>query len=78
MAKAVICPVCGGTGKYKKAFSTEEEKTCHGCNSKGWVEVADDYYWYPSYPYYPYPSPPYYPETPTYPTYPNPYPIWTC
>lgn len=50
--KAQRCPVCDGTGKYKK-------KKCHGCNGRGWVEVRDYIpYWpnpYPN-PYVPYPK----------------------
>ena len=34
--KAVLCPVCNGTGKVKK-------KTCYGCDGKGWVEVKEDF-----------------------------------
>lgn len=49
--KAVLCPVCNGSGK-------REEKQCHGCLGKGWVEVSDSTYYYP-YPYY---DPPYYPQ----------------
>ena len=30
--KADLCPVCKGSGKYKK-------KGCHGCLGKGWVTV---------------------------------------
>ena len=58
--KAVICPVCSGTGKY-------QELVCHGCSGKGWVEVQDfsDYFRVvpqpptipPYQPYYPYPLP---------------------
>jgi len=33
VAKAVKCPVCEGSGKYKK-------KECHGCNGKGWVSIG--------------------------------------
>lgn len=32
-----LCPVCKGEGKYK-------EKTCHGCDGKGWIEI-DESYW---------------------------------
>ena len=34
-ARAVICPVCGGKGKYKG-------KICHGCNGRGWVTIYDE------------------------------------
>ena len=42
--KAVLCPVCNGTGVYqwpdtKGAFCPRD---CHGCTGKGWVEVSDD------------------------------------
>lgn len=33
--KAVLCPVCNGTGKYNEA-------QCHGCDGRGWVEVQED------------------------------------
>ena len=55
--QAVRCPVCNGSGKY-------EDKPCHGCNGKGWVEVHDSHY---PYPWKPWPSPhPWtpWPETP--------------
>lgn len=41
MSKAVTCPVCIGRGQLSvDSFSTAvNEKTCHGCNGKGWVEV---------------------------------------
>jgi len=48
--KAVLCPVCNGSGKYYVS-------PCHGCDGRGWVEIGDDWYWYPpcEYPYtYPY------------------------
>lgn len=54
--KAVKCPVCDGSGKYK-------EKECHGCDGKGWVEVKEDcqpYPWYPYEPLNPYPWNPWY------------------
>ena len=37
MAKAELCPVCRGDG-----IAECTEKTCHGCNGKGWVEVGDN------------------------------------
>ena len=51
--KAVTCPVCNGSGKYK-------DETCHGCNGLGWVQVQDNWDgWYPPHypclPYNPYP-----------------------
>lgn len=53
--KAVKCPVCSGTGKIEpyKNYSTTNTMnliTCHGCQGKGWVEVAEsysDYYFKP-------------------------------
>lgn len=52
MAHLELCRVCKGSGKYK-------DKTCHGCNGKGQVEVRDEY---------PYPFPP---SDPVYPWYPK-------
>lgn len=43
--KADLCPVCNGTGKYKEyndlnyTNATHIERTCHGCNGKGWVTI---------------------------------------
>ena len=34
MKEAVRCPVCEGSGKYKK-------KKCHGCAGSGWVTIGD-------------------------------------
>ena len=34
MAKAQLCPVCQGEGKYKG-------KKCHGCDGRGWVQVRE-------------------------------------
>jgi len=49
MTHAEICPVCKGTGKY-------EEKLCHGCGGKGWIEIGkDDNQYFPFVPYYPSP-----------------------
>lgn len=66
MSKAVTCPVCFGTGKWRKAI-VDSEETCHGCGGRGWVEVADDLT--PFTPYIPPYSPPYYPPYDPYPTY---------
>lgn len=42
MSKAVECPVCKGKGKMMDSdFYKTEERTCHGCNGKGWVEVSE-------------------------------------
>jgi len=69
--KAVLCPICNGSGKIGKGIDRNSTsavpvlETCHGCNGKGWVEVGEDKTdyipWYPIYP------------TPTYPWYPNPW-----
>ena len=46
---AEICPVCKGSGKYRDYSNCNHtstiyvERTCHGCNGIGWVEVVDDY-----------------------------------
>ncbi len=44
MSKAEMCPVCQDTGKYKEYSNYTNciyiEKTCHGCNGKGWIEVG--------------------------------------
>jgi len=60
--KAVLCPVCNGTGVYSK----DRWDMCHGCGGKGWVEVREEpitYIYYPSYvPEYP----PYYTPDPNY------------
>lgn len=59
--KAVICPVCNGSGKYRATDSGGAwvESTCHGCCGKGWVEVnesAQTVITYPAYPTYPFPG----------------------
>lgn len=43
--KAVLCPVCNGSGKIDgRSTSTDEgTQTCHGCGGKGWVEVRDEF-----------------------------------
>lgn len=45
MARAVKCPVCGGSGKVIKppmdTTAGVQYETCHGCRGKGWVEVSD-------------------------------------
>ena len=42
--RAVICPVCNGKGVVYGVAETGAYPTtkCHGCNSKGWVEVSGD------------------------------------
>jgi len=47
MARAERCPVCGGNGKVyvdkqgRLTVNAIDEKVCHGCGGKGWVEVSD-------------------------------------
>lgn len=43
MARAVICPVCLGTGKVPVNYISTAliEETCHGCHGRGWVEVSN-------------------------------------
>ena len=43
MAHAEKCPICNGTGNLAKEMYPYEgtRQSCHGCNGKGWVEVAD-------------------------------------
>jgi len=42
---ADLCPVCNGRGKIRdskygeSSVSELNEKTCHGCDGKGWVRV---------------------------------------
>lgn len=46
--KAEICPVCKGIGKYVEYLNyyintaPYTEKTCHGCNGRGWVSVPEE------------------------------------
>jgi len=46
MARAVKCPICGGSGKLVKGNGWQSSaveanyETCHGCNGRGWVEVS--------------------------------------
>ena len=46
MSKAVLCPVCGGSGKFQQGNETsgriEIGCPCHGCSGKGWVEIDND------------------------------------
>lgn len=88
--RAVQCPVCNGTGRYTPPPSwgekTPDDKLCHGCAGKGWVEVHEDYpnpnyyppNYYPGYPYYypyyylpVYPYPEYSYFHPAYPHHPS-------
>ncbi len=41
MSKAVLCPVCNGTGDVKDSVDGLITH-CHGCAGKGWVEIGDD------------------------------------
>ena len=42
---AQVCPVCNGVGRLIKnpgewtEFKEPMEKTCHGCDGKGWVKA---------------------------------------
>ena len=49
MSKAVLCPVCNGIGKIYGGFEdgTVPMQECHGCNSRGWVDVSDNEPYYP-------------------------------
>jgi len=40
MSKAVICPICGGSGKIEQPECTEAVRPCHGCSGRGWVEIG--------------------------------------
>ena len=60
MSKAVICPVCNGSGRYAPLpnpyiSSVPMSQTCHGCGGKGWVEVGDCAPYVPPVPYTPNP-----------------------
>jgi len=50
MAKAVLCPVCNGSGKQyepppqESSAATGNFFDCHGCGGKGWVEVSESDY----------------------------------
>ena len=59
MSHSEICPVCGGAGKiktyldplgfgYLTSGKTYTEKTCHGCQGKGWITIEDKQ-WQPNY-----------------------------
>lgn len=45
--RAEICPVCKGSGKYRKYYVTGltadsyTETTCHGCNGIGWITISE-------------------------------------
>ena len=47
MSKAVLCPVCQGSGKYTVppdpvgTAASPFIKTCQGCGGKGWVEINE-------------------------------------
>jgi len=52
--KAVICPICWGSGKYVRpehgyTDSSPKEEICHGCGGKGWVTVPEDNFNYSTY-----------------------------
>lgn len=48
MKHVELCPICHGKGTivdpYTKGATVNAEKTCHGCNGKGWVEVGEDHH----------------------------------
>ena len=52
MAKAVLCPVCNGSGELYTPLPDSstliggQYERCHGCDGKGWVEVAEDKCYY--------------------------------
>jgi hypothetical protein len=59
-----LCPVCKGSGKYpdyhEGSTAGPIERTCHGCDGKGWVTDANEARyppWEPVLPYWPYPQP---------------------
>jgi len=56
------CPVCEGTGKY-------EDRQCHGCDGKGWVQILDSDC--APLPYQLYIRPCYQPYSPNYDPYPG-------
>ena len=49
--KAVICPVCGGSGTVSEPLAPSSSTsssgnspivaTCHGCGGSGWVSVPE-------------------------------------
>ena len=46
MAQAVKCPVCKGSGNLRKMNFMKgklKNNPCHGCDSKGWVEIENGY-----------------------------------
>lgn len=41
--KAVICPICIGTGNIDKIRDyCSTHPTCNGCGGSGWVSVPED------------------------------------
>ena len=51
MTHAERCPICNGKGTIPENYgwidptnTSENEKTCHGCGGKGWIEVSDQQY----------------------------------
>ena len=43
--KAVLCPICGGSGEagdWLKGLPVTTKSLCWGCGGKGWVEVGLD------------------------------------
>jgi hypothetical protein len=41
MSKAIICPVCEGSG-ITQAIGIAQSTPCHGCGGRGWVEVSEE------------------------------------
>ncbi len=46
--KAVLCPVCNGSGKivplcntYGTSTGVPQLATCHGCGGMGWVQIEE-------------------------------------
>ena len=61
MSPAELCPICKGVGRIQvdrdnTTTAPMEEKICHGCDGKGWIEIGGGDY--PPAPYWPcYPNP---------------------
>lgn len=75
MARAVLCPVCEGSGHAQPPDYFTDMVDCHGCGGKGWVQVDDT----PPRPYWPPPAPQQSPP-PLHPCTAPPYSpqIWCC
>jgi len=56
--RAVLCPVCNGSGEagdWLKGLPLLTKSKCWGCDGKGWVEVGEDKPFIPSVVRYSYP-----------------------